>query len=114
MQWLLIGYMFLFIHRPFEVWQVLGDMHFERIYIGAVMLYWCVYPNKRWIPNSQHRSYVFFAVAVLLCWGLSPWLDAGQVTVENWFKIVVFYVLFVTVAVTMKRCSNSSPTAFSL
>ena len=27
MRWLLIGYMFLFIDRPFEVWKWLGDLH---------------------------------------------------------------------------------------
>ena len=27
MVWLLLGYMFLFIHRPFEVWPVLGTFH---------------------------------------------------------------------------------------
>ena len=33
MRWLLIGYMFLFIDRPFEVWPWLGDLHVERIYM---------------------------------------------------------------------------------
>ena len=30
MFWLLVGYMFLFIHRPFEFWPALGDLHIER------------------------------------------------------------------------------------
>ena len=33
MRWLLIGYMFLFIDRPFEVWPWLGDLHIERLYM---------------------------------------------------------------------------------
>ena len=33
MRWLLIGYMFLFIDRPFEVWPWLGDLHVERVYM---------------------------------------------------------------------------------
>ena len=103
MQWLLIGYMFLFIHRPFEVWEGLSDLHFERIYMGAIILYWLVYPHKRWLPNVQHRAYGFFAFAVLFCWALSPWMEQGQMVVENWFKIVVFYILFVTVAHDEKK-----------
>ena len=98
MQWLLIGYMFLFIHRPFELWPALGDLHVERIYIIAVLLVWAVWPGKRWIPNRQHVAYLAFATAVIFCWALSPWADQGQVVVENWFKVLIFYGLLVTCA----------------
>ncbi|HKA08496.1 MAG TPA: O-antigen ligase family protein, partial [Gemmataceae bacterium] len=98
MHWLLVGYMFLFIHRPFEVWPALGDLHVERVYILAVILVWAVWPGKRWIPNRQHIAYFAFATAVVVCWAMSPWADDGQVVVENWFKILVFYVLLVTSA----------------
>lgn len=98
MHWLLIGYMFLFIHRPFELWPALGDLHVERVYILGVMLAWAVWPGKRFVPNVQHLAYAAFASAVLFCWAMSPWADHGQVVVENWFKILVFYVLLVTTA----------------
>jgi len=96
MHWLLIGYMFLFIHRPFEVWPVLGDLHVERVYMLGTLLAWSVWPGKRWVPNVQHFAYFTFATAVAFCWAMSPWADDGQVVVENWFKILVFYVLLVT------------------
>jgi O-antigen ligase len=96
MHWLLIGYMFLFIHRPFEFWPILGDLHVERIYMLGLILAWAVSPGKRWLPNPQHIAYLAFATAVLCCWAMSPWADDGQVVVENWFKILVFYFLFVT------------------
>lgn len=96
MHWLLIGYMFLFIHRPFEFWPILGDLHVERIYMLGLVLAWAVWPGKRWIPNLQHFAYFAFASAVLCCWIMSPWADDGQIVVENWFKILVFYILFVT------------------
>src|SRR5439155_5123007 len=32
------------------------------------------------------------------CWAVSPWAEQGDVVVENWFKIVVFYVLLVSSA----------------
>jgi len=98
MHWLLIGYMFLFIHRPFELWPTLGELHVERVYILGVILAWAVWPGKKWIPNRQHLAYFAFATAVLFCWAMSPWADEGQVVVENWFKILVFYVLLVTSA----------------
>ena len=72
MHWLLIGYMFLFIDRPFEVWPWLGDLHVERVYMLFTLAAWAVYPNKRWLPNPQHVAYAAFATAVLVCWGASP------------------------------------------
>ncbi len=96
MRWLLIGYMFLFIDRPFEVWTWLGDLHVERIYMLFTMAFWVAYPNKRWLPNAQHGAYIAFASAVALCWLMSPWSDKGQPVVEDWFKILIFYFLLVT------------------
>lgn len=96
MRWLLIGYMFLFIDRPFEVWQWLGDLHVERVYMLFTLAAWAVYPNKRWLPNPQHAAFAAFACAVLACWVVSPWAEKGQNVVEDWLKIVVFYFLLVT------------------
>ena len=83
MLWLLIGYMFLFIHRPFEVWPVLGDLHVERIYMVGALLALAVYGGKKWIPNGLHFAFLAFAAAVVLCWVVSPWADKGEETVEN-------------------------------
>lgn len=96
MRWLLIGYMLLFIHRPFEVWPWLGDLHVERIYMLFTIAAWAVYPNKRWLSNPQHAAYAAFALAVIACWGMSPWAEQGQHVVEDWLKILVFYFLLVT------------------
>jgi len=96
MRWLLIGYMFLFIDRPFEVWPWLGDLRVERIYMLFILAVWAVYPGKRWLPNPQHAAYMAFALAVIICWGMSPFADKGQPIVEDWFKIVVFYIVLVT------------------
>ncbi|MEO2089408.1 MAG: hypothetical protein ABGY75_07915, partial [Gemmataceae bacterium] len=96
MHFLLIGYMFLFIHRPFEVWPWLGDLRIERVYMLFTMAVWLVYPGKRWLPNPQHWAYAAFAAAVVGCWVMSPWAEQAQPKVEDWLKIVVFYGLLVT------------------
>ncbi|HEY8503174.1 MAG TPA: O-antigen ligase family protein [Gemmataceae bacterium] len=96
MHYLLIGYMFLFVHRPFEIWPALGEVHLERVYMLVTLLVWALYPGKRWLPNRQHAAYLAFAAAVLACWLMSPWMNQGQLVVENYFKILVFYVLLVT------------------
>jgi hypothetical protein len=94
MIWVLIGYMFLFIHRPFEVWPSLAEIHLERLYMVGALLYAAT--CSRWIPNRQHLAYFAFALAVLVCWFCSPWMDQGEETVENFLKVLVFYVLFVS------------------
>ncbi len=95
MIWVLIGYMFLFIHRPFEIWPTLGDIHLERIYMVGALLFAAAWPAKRWIPNWQHLAYVAFALVTTICWFCSPWMEQGEETVENFLKILVFYVLVV-------------------
>src|SRR5262245_33214361 len=95
MLWVLLGYMFLFIHRPFEVWPVLGDFRIERVYILCAAVLLALAPGKRWLPNWQHVAHFGFAAAVLLCWMMSPWMDRGQHQVEDWFKILVFYCMLV-------------------
>jgi hypothetical protein len=97
MVWLLIGYMFLFVHRPFEVWPALGELHLERVYMLMTLAFFAISSQKRWKGNFQNLAYVAFSLAVVLCWLSSPWIDGGQETVENWLKIFVFYVLLVSV-----------------
>lgn len=96
MHWLLIGYMFLFIHRPFEVWPWLGELHVERAYVLLMLAVWLIAPGKRWLPNWQHAAFAAFAGAVLVAWLCSPWADHGQPIVEDYLKILVFYLLLVT------------------
>lgn len=97
MIWLLGGYMWLFIHRPFEVWPVLGTLQIERIYMIAMLIVWLFSP-KRFVANRNHWVTVFFSIFLLMSWVLSPYMDqlicAG--TVEDYFKVLVFYVLVVT------------------
>src|SRR5262245_4327255 len=103
MLWVLLGYMFLFIHRPFEVWPVLGDFRIERVYILCAAVLLALAPGKRWLPNWQHVAHFGFAAAVLLCWMMSPWMDRGQHQVEDWFKILVFYCMLVVAVSDEKK-----------
>jgi hypothetical protein len=97
MLWLLIGYMFLFIHRPFEVWPSLGTFHLERIYMLGTLLIVAGMPGKKWLPNKQHLAFGALALTVLVCWLASPWSSQGEGVVEDYFKILVFYGLLVVV-----------------
>ncbi len=96
MIWLLGGYMWLFIHRPFEVWPWLGELRIERMYMIATILYWAITVDKQWIRNRLNVAFVCFWLAMLAAWIASPYAARGTPTVENYFKIVVFYVLVVS------------------
>ncbi len=97
MIWLLGGYMWLFIHRPFEVWPVLGTLQIERVYMIGMLIAWLFSPKCR-VPNRIHWVTAFFSIILLMTWLLSPYMDqplcAG--TVEDFFKVIVFYFLVVT------------------
>jgi O-antigen ligase len=93
MIWLLGGYMWLFIHRPFEVWPALGGLHIERVYMIGTILYWAVAVDKHWIRNRLNAAFAFFWVAVLVSWAVSSYSAQASSTVENYFKLTVFYVL---------------------
>ena len=94
--WLLIGYMWLFIHRPFEIWPWLGAIHVERGYMAVIIVYWLL--DRPALPrgNRLHRCFAAFVLAMLVSWFVSPYQSAGDETVENYLKYGVFYVLLVT------------------
>ncbi len=97
MIWLLGGYMWLFIHRPFEVWPVLGTLQIERIYMIGMLIAW-LFSSKGWVANRIHGVTAFFSIVLLMTWVLSPYMSqplcAG--TVEDFFKVIVFYLLVLT------------------
>lgn len=97
MIWLLIGYMWLFVHRPFEVWPVLGDLRIELIYVLGMTVVWAIGQRKDFTGNPLNFALPAFALAVLLCAVASAHSDACWKTVENYFKLLAFYLLVVTV-----------------
>lgn len=97
MIWLLVGYMWLFIHRPFEVWPVLGDFRVELLYALATGFVWLTCGDKQFRSNILHFAYAAFALAVVLCVLMSPWSDVCFFTLDSYSKFLVFYLLLVTV-----------------
>lgn len=97
MPWLLGGYMWLYLHRPFEYWTFLGTMQVERLYMLIVMAVWLIHPGKKWIQNRLHGTYLLFGFVLLTCWLSSPYPQyLGEKIVENFAKVGVFYVLLVS------------------
>lgn len=95
---ILIGYIWMFVHRPFEIWPVLATIHLERIYVLAALAYWLTAAPKRWPSNPLHGAFIVFSGAVLVCWLASPWSgrEYSRLLIENYFKQLVFYLLLAT------------------
>lgn len=98
MIWLLGGYMWLYVHRPFEVWHSLGTLQLERIYMLAMIVVWLVSPGKGWVSNRIHYALAVFTVVLAAAWLLSPYMDKPLCTgtIDNYFKVIVFYFLVIT------------------
>jgi len=97
MRWLMVGYMYLFLHRPFEIWPALGAFRLELLYALFAGTMWVMTPDKRWLPNGLHRAFLGFVVAVLVCWIASPWSASGGDVVYKYLTLLFFYMLLVTV-----------------
>ncbi len=93
MIWLLVGYLWLFIHRPFEIWPFLVDLHIERVYMLATLAYWAFGARKTWTRNRVTWGIGLLAGSVILATFLSQYTDFDNVAVQNWFKVLLFYVL---------------------
>ncbi len=96
MLWLLGGYLWLYVHRPFEYYPLLGDLQLERGYMLLLLGCWVVTPNKAWQPNRLYAAFLAFACALVFCWFASPYRDQCWDTVENYLKVATFSFLLVT------------------
>jgi O-antigen ligase len=98
MVYLLGGYVWLYIHRPFEVWPALGTLQIERVYALVTILVWLVHPGKGLVSNRIHAALAISTFALVVSWVISPFasMPGCAEVVENSAKVVIIYVLMVT------------------
>jgi O-antigen ligase len=87
--------MWLFIHRPFEIWPWLAELRIERVYMLLTIVYWSAQP-KSWAPNRLNTGIGLLAAAIVVSAVLSPYEGLGSQAVQDWLKLLVFYVLVLT------------------
>ena len=102
MHWLLIGYIFLFVHRPFELWPALGELHVERVYILAVMAAWLVWrqpasPARRRALGVYIGQLALNAIWTPVFFGLYPTLGVSAL----WIALGIIIALDIMVLLTM-------------
>jgi hypothetical protein len=98
MIYLLGGYLWMYVHRPFEVWPWLGTLQLERGYALLMILVWLVTPQKTFHLTRLHVAIGAFLSAILASYMMTPYSNVAGVweTVENALKVFVVYVLMVT------------------
>jgi O-antigen ligase len=95
MSYLLYGYMFLFIERPWEIWPSLAGLHIERVYMLLVLAIFLLLPKPAFRWHIQHLWVLLFLLLhfLLAPFAFSP-ADALNQGFE-YFKVVTFYFLLV-------------------
>ena len=93
---LLIGYMWIFIHRPFEIWHSLRIITSERIYILVCAVLWLFFHKKSTIRNINIHAIISITVAILISDYMTNTTELMNGTVEEWLKILFFLILLIT------------------
>jgi O-antigen ligase len=93
---LLGGYLWLTIHRPFEVWSWVGDLRVERVYMLLTIGVWALFAKKNWVNNRLNGAFAAFTLWLLAAWVTSPYFEATNQRVEDWMKICVLYILLIS------------------
>ena len=101
--WILVGYMWLFLHRPFEIWPIFATIRLERCYMIFTLMAWFAISPKVWNSNRNNIALFFIAFSISISTLLSPYQGFGNnLTTENWFKVFVFFLLLTTSVKTDK------------
>ena len=101
--WLLVGYMWLFVHRPFEVWTFLGTLRIERVYMILLILAWLAGSSeKRQLGNVFTPGVFGFTFALTAAATMGSFADFLYSGYQDWLKYIVFYVILMTSVKTEK------------
>ncbi len=91
----LIGYVYLCIHRPFEIWPGIGDLRVELIYFSLMCAVWCVAAKR--LPHwSLVAAIAGMGAAFYFSWLCSPWAERAEEVVKNYTLVLVFSLLIAT------------------
>jgi hypothetical protein len=95
MIYLFLGYVYLCIHRPFEVWPAIGDMRVELVYFTVMTLCW-VASGPKLRGFGLLLAILGMFTAFLGSWAMSPWADKAEEVVKNYTLVVVFALMLAT------------------
>jgi hypothetical protein len=89
--------MWLFLHRPFEVWSWMGTLHVERVYMLIVLTAWFAAASKQLLTNSVNMAVGLFAFSMFFSTLMSHYTNIfDNNALQSWMKCLVFYILMMT------------------
>lgn len=92
---LLAGYLFLLIFRPYEYWTMLGEFHVERVYMIFFLAVVFFSKEKHFVPSSINGAILLFSAVLLLSSFFSiSWNESWKI-IDDYLKYVVFYFLVI-------------------
>lgn len=103
MIFLLLGYMWLFIHRPFEIWDFLGAIRLERMYMIVICIFWLVFHRKTFLLNRASFAIILLALCVVISEFLNPIHYKMDMATEEFLKVFLFTFLIMTSVRTEKE-----------
>jgi hypothetical protein len=97
MIWLITGYMWLFLHRPFEIWPWMGTLRVERVSMIFILLAWLTVAEKQLTENKINMAVFLFVLSMTFATLMSPYTNIfDSASYQNWMKYLVFYLLVMT------------------
>ena len=110
---LLLGYMWLFIHRPFEVWAWMGAIRLERVYMITCLIFWFFLHEKSVVRNRNVLAILGICAAILFSDLMTNDTGKTNIAVEEWMKMLV-YALLILVSVRGEKEFKILMTGFSV
>lgn len=95
MLWGTIGYLFLFIFRPFEFWEWLGVYRIERIYMILLLIGIVIWPGKRYIKHSINYTLLVFIFVMIFSMFFA--YDINRAWEQIWEQIKLLVLFFVII-----------------
>jgi O-antigen ligase len=95
MLWIAIGYMFLFIVRPFEIWIWLGELHIERLYMIGALICLILWHRRGLVLHKITYTIIIFLAVLYLSAFTAFRTDSALDMAWEYSKLVVFYFVMV-------------------
>ena len=104
--WALVGYLFLFIFRPYEYWPILGTFRIERVYMIILMVLVFFNKDNRYISHAVNRVVILFFFVIMLAGITALHVDVAFDGVFEYFKLLIFYFIVISSLRDEKELKN--------
>ena len=93
---LLLGYMWLFVYRPFEIWSWLGTFRMELVYFIGCFIFWLLLHQKTILKNINIMAIMGVGASVLISEVMTNNTGVLDATTDDWLKMLFFSILLMT------------------